>query len=131
MNLVKYLNESLENIEDIDEANMTANMDGGEGPVKTPSAFKKSNGTDPELEPDDAGEVFDYKKAKKEKPHFESLFKKLAGSMFYLNETPSWSVDQQKMVNQIKRAQREGVSIFKLPMKTQAFYKKYKDAFKK
>lgn len=44
-----------------------------------------------------------------------------------INET--WSTYEQKMVNQILRAKKEGTPIYILPMKTQEFYRKHKDKF--
>jgi len=54
--------------EELDENNVTANMDGGAGPPKTPHAFAKS---EEELDNDHI-EVFGYKKAKKTKMNTES-----------------------------------------------------------
>ena len=62
--------ESKETLQDdeLDEANVTANMDGGAGPPKTPHAFAKS-----EDDMDDEHiEVLGYKKAKKTKMNTES-----------------------------------------------------------
>lgn len=56
--------------EDIDEANVTGNMDGGAGPIKTPNAFAKSEDED-DLDTDHI-EVLGYKKAKKSKMNTES-----------------------------------------------------------
>mgnify|MGYP000026465116 FL=1 len=56
--------------EDIDEANVTGNMDGGAGPPKTPNAFAKSEDED-DLDTDHI-EVLGYKKAKKSKINTES-----------------------------------------------------------
>ena len=56
--------------EDIDEANVTGNMDGGAGPIKTPNAFAKSKDED-DLDTDHV-EVLGYKKAKKSKINTES-----------------------------------------------------------
>ena len=62
--------ETLEQEEEIDEANVTGNMDGGAGPPKTPHAFAKSEDED-DLDPDHI-EVLGYKKAKKSKVNTES-----------------------------------------------------------
>ena len=56
--------------EEIDEANVTGNLDGGAGPPKTPNAFSKSQDED-DLDTDHI-EVFGYKKAKKTKLNTES-----------------------------------------------------------
>jgi hypothetical protein len=70
-------------MEELEEMNVTGNLDGGEGPPKTPGAFKKSDGTDDEDEPDhDAVEVFDYKKTKNPKLNTESsMYKKMISQM--------------------------------------------------
>jgi hypothetical protein len=54
-----------------DEANVTGNMDGGAGPIKTPNAFAKSTDED-DLNIDNI-EVLGYKKSKKSKSNFESI----------------------------------------------------------
>jgi len=55
--------------EELDEANVTANLDGGAGPPRTPYAFAKS---EDDMD-DDHIEVLGYKKSKKSDKHFESL----------------------------------------------------------
>jgi len=65
---------------DLDEANVTGNIDGGEGPPKTPYAFGKS-----EDEKDNA-EVFDFKKSASSEKHFESIYKKMIATMEDLHE---------------------------------------------
>jgi len=76
---MKSLLKEIENkFEEIEEANVTANLDGGEGPVKTPHAFSKSKEED-ELD-DDHIEVLGYKKTKESKMNskkLESLERKL------------------------------------------------------
>ena len=62
--------ETLQEDEEIDEANVTGNMDGGAGPPKTPNAFSKSTDED-DLDTDHI-EVLGYKKAKKSKINTES-----------------------------------------------------------
>ena len=62
--------EALIEEEDIDEANVTGNMDGGAGPPKTPNAFAKSK-DEGDLDTDHI-EVLGYKKAKKSKINTES-----------------------------------------------------------
>jgi hypothetical protein len=76
----KFLMEQLESKfkkfeseEEIEEANVTGNMDGGAGPIKTPAAFAKSKDED-DLDTDHI-EVLGYKKSKKSKQHFESVSK--------------------------------------------------------
>lgn len=76
MSLEKDINKALKRlleIEDLEEVNVTGNMDGGEGPIKTPNAFKDVDAGDPDEEPEhDSIEVFDYKKANTNKQNFES-----------------------------------------------------------
>lgn len=73
--LIKEIEDKFEEIE---EANVTGNLDGGEGPVKTPHAFSKSKDED-DLD-DDHIEVLGYKKSKENKMNtkkLESLERKL------------------------------------------------------
>ncbi len=68
------------------EANVTGNLDGGEGPPKTPYAFGK------EEDEKDNAEVFDYKKAKDTSNHsvkMESTYKRMMKQLsgFELNES--------------------------------------------
>ena len=78
----KFLLEQLEEVfetlenketlqeEEIEENNVTSNLDGGAGPPKTPNAFAKSEDED-DLDTDHI-EVLGYKKAKKTKVNTES-----------------------------------------------------------
>ena len=73
-----FLKEIEEKFDEIEEANVTANLDGGEGPIKTPHAFSKSN--DEEDLDDDHIEVLGYKKSKEKEMNtkkLESLERKL------------------------------------------------------
>jgi len=73
--LIKEIEDKFEELE---EANVTANLDGGEGPPKTPHAFSKSEDED-DLDTDHI-EVLGYKKSKEKKVNtkkLESLEKKL------------------------------------------------------
>ena len=71
---MKSLIKEIENkFEEIEEANVTANLDGGEGPVKTPNAFSKSKDED-DLD-DDHIEVLGYKKSKENKMNTKKLLK--------------------------------------------------------
>lgn len=75
----KRLRELLE-MEELEEANVTANLDGGEGPVKTPKAFAKSKDED-DLD-DDHIEVLGYKKEVVGNRNFEgSEFKRVASEL--------------------------------------------------
>lgn len=74
-NLIKEIENKFEEIE---EANVTGNLDGGEGPVKTPHAFSKSK--DEEDLDDDHIEVLGMKKSKESRMNtkkLESLERKL------------------------------------------------------
>jgi hypothetical protein len=63
--------KQLESEKEIEEANVTANLDGGAGPPRTPRAFAKS---EDDMDNDHI-EVLGYKKSKKSKQHFESVSK--------------------------------------------------------
>jgi len=76
----KFLMEQLESKfkefeseEGLEENNVTANMDGGAGPIKTPNAFAKSQDED-DLDTDHI-EVLGYKKSNKSKQNFEAISK--------------------------------------------------------
>src|SRR5210317_1678867 len=60
-----FLKEIEDKFDELEEANVTANLDGGEGPIKTPHAFAKSKDED-DLD-DDHIEVLGYKKSKEKK----------------------------------------------------------------
>tara|TARA_R110001606_G_scaffold330808_1_gene478514 strand:- start:281 stop:769 length:489 start_codon:yes stop_codon:yes gene_type:complete len=66
--LIKEIEDKFEEIE---EANVTGNLDGGEGPIKTPHAFSKSKDED-DLD-DDHIEVLGYKKSKENKMNTKKL----------------------------------------------------------
>ncbi len=73
-----FLKEIEEKFDEIEEANVTANLDGGEGPIKTPHAFSKSKAEE-DLD-DDHIEVLGYKKSKEKEMNtkkLESLERKL------------------------------------------------------
>ena len=73
--LIKEIEDKFDEIE---EANVTGNLDGGAGPPKTPYAFSKSKDED-DLD-DDHIEVLGYKKSKEKKTNtkkLESLERKL------------------------------------------------------
>ena len=73
--LIKEIEDKFEEIE---ESNVTANLDGGEGPIKTTHAFAKSKDKD-DLD-DEHIEVLGYKKSKEKKMNtkkLESLERKL------------------------------------------------------
>ena len=73
-----FLKEIEEKFDEIEEANVTANLDGGEGPIKTPHAFSKRKAEE-DLD-DDHIEVLGYKKSKEKEMNtkkLESLERKL------------------------------------------------------
>jgi hypothetical protein len=76
----KAVTKAVTNEEELEEGNETGNLDGGEGPPKTPHAFGE------EEDEKDNAEVFDYKKSKTTDKHFESTYKKMITSMESLNE---------------------------------------------
>lgn len=81
----KDINKALQRlleIEDLDEVNVTGNMDGGEGPVKTPNAFSKSK----EEDENDNAEVFGYKKTDTKQKNFESSQYKRMMNQLHLSE---------------------------------------------
>ena len=62
------------------------------------------------------------------KQEFDSIAKRLLNKES-VNEDKEWSSYEQRMVNQIKAAKKEGLGMYQLPMKTQDFYRKHKDKF--
>ena len=66
--------------EELDEANVTGNMDGGEGPVKTPHAFGE------EEDEKKNAEVVGYKKVPSSDKQFERVYKKMMATMEDLHE---------------------------------------------
>ena len=100
------LKEIEDKFEEIEEANVTGNLDGGEGPVKTPNAFSKSKDED-DLD-DDHIEVLGYKKAKESKMNskkLESLESKLENK---INEI---SYKEYKKDDNLKQHQKINHSI--------------------
>ena len=65
---------------ELDEMNVTGNLDGGEGPPKTPYAFGK------EEDEKKSAEKLGMKKAASSEKHFESTYKKMMATMEGLNE---------------------------------------------
>lgn len=69
--LLKEIEAKFEEVEELEETNVTANLDGGAGPPKTPKAFTKDKDED-----DMAGdhiEVLGYKKSKESKMNSKKL----------------------------------------------------------
>jgi len=103
----KDTQEALEKFgEELDEMNVTGNLDGGEGPVKTPHAFSKSK-DDKDLDNDHI-EVLGYKRVK-EKPHkvFVSEFKKMAGSLHEINYNEYKKDESATSKQKVNRAIKE------------------------
>ena len=106
--LLKEMNDKFEEIE---EANVTANLDGGEGPAKTPNMFAKD--TDEDNMDSDHIEVFDFKKAKKSKKNqktMESLEDKLEAKINEISykeyKKDDSRKDYQKVNDSIKKINR-------------------------
>jgi hypothetical protein len=66
--------------EDLEEMSVTGNLDGGEGPVKTPYAFGKKE------DEKESAEKVGMKKTAASQRHFESAYKKMMTTMEGLNE---------------------------------------------
>lgn len=108
--LIKELNDKFQQYEEeeLDEANVTSNLDGGEGPPRTPMAFSKSNDED---DLDDEGiEVLGYKKTKKSNKHtkameaFENKMESLINEISYKEYKKDDSrKDYQKINDSIKK----------------------------
>tara|TARA_R110000803_G_scaffold114294_4_gene182761 strand:+ start:214 stop:702 length:489 start_codon:yes stop_codon:yes gene_type:complete len=109
---MKSLIKEIENkFDEIEEANVTANMDGGEGPVKTPNAFSKTKDED-ELDSDHI-EVLGYKKTKESKMNskkLESLENKLEAKINEISykeyKKDDSRKDYQKVNDAIKKINR-------------------------
>ena len=109
---MKSLIKEIENkFDEIEEANVTANMDGGEGPVKTPNAFSKTKDED-ELDSDHI-EVLGYKKTKESKMNskkLESLENKLEAKINEISykeyKKDDSRKDYQKVNDSIKKINR-------------------------
>ena len=103
------LNEISEKFEELEEINVTGNMDGGEGPPRTPNAF-----VDDENELDnDHIEVLGYKKSKKSKKNIktmESLERKLESKINEISykeyKKDDTRKDYQKVNDSIKKINR-------------------------
>ena len=80
----KYIKESEETEEELEEANATANLDGGEGPVKTPYAFHDDDKKGKKKQKDNATTATDFELVK------DSLYVRMMKSLNnagQLNET--------------------------------------------
>jgi hypothetical protein len=90
----QYMKEGLDaegdDTKDIEEANVTANMDGGEGPVKTPMAFSDGSAKAKKKQKDNAENSTDNELVKDTDKHsvkLESMYKKMISQMENINET--------------------------------------------
>jgi len=106
-----FLKEIEDKFEEIEEANVTANLDGGAGPPRTPNAFSKSK-DEKDLD-DDHIEVLGYKKSKKTNKHFramESLERKLEEKINEISykeyKKDDSRKDYQKVNDSIKKINR-------------------------
>ena len=111
--LIKEIEDKFEEIE---ESNVTANLDGGEGPIKTPNAFAKSDDED-DLDTDHI-EVLGYKKSKEKKMNtkkLESLERKLEQKINEISYKEFKNDDSRKNHQKINDSIKEINSImFKL-----------------
>lgn len=102
------LKEIEDKFTEIDEANVTGNLDGGEGPVKTPYAFSKSKDED-DLD-DDHIEVLGYKKSKEKKMNtkkLESLERKLENKINEISYKEFKKDDSRKQHQKINDSIKE------------------------
>tara|TARA_B110000858_G_C17747403_1_gene447999 strand:- start:736 stop:1224 length:489 start_codon:yes stop_codon:yes gene_type:complete len=106
-----FLKEIENKFDEIEEANVTANMDGGAGPVKTPNAFAKDDDED-NLDTDHI-EVLGYKKSKESKKNIaklESLERKLENKINEISykeyKNDDSRKDYQKVNDSIKKINR-------------------------
>ena len=119
--LEKDINKALRQLlemEDLEEMNVTGNLDGGEGPAKTPNAFSSTQ----EEDENDNAEVFGYKKVGDAKQNFESKsnYKKFMSEL-HLNEASykdykrdDSANSKQKVNNAIKEINRKLFEVEKL-----------------
>lgn len=100
--------QKYEENDELEEANVTSNLDGGEGPPRTPNAFSKSNDED-DLDSDHI-EVLGYKKAKKTNNYikamerFENRMEKQINEISYKEyKSDDTRKDYQKINDSIKK----------------------------
>ena len=106
-----FLKEIENKFDEIEEANVTGNMDGGAGPIKTPNAFSTTDDED-KLDTDHI-EVLGYKKSKEKKMNtskLESLERKLEAQINEISykeyKTDESRKDYQKVNDSIKKINR-------------------------
>ncbi len=102
---IRRIAEVLNEKEELDETNVTANLDGGEGPPKTPFAFSGDRDIDKEKEEDNAENSTGYKIVKKAPKKIfvgnmgESLYKKTMNELTYKDYKRDESSTPKKKVN--------------------------------
>ena len=102
---VKRIAEVLQKKEELDETNVTANLDGGEGPPKTPFAFSDDRDSDKEKEKENAENSTGYKivQAAPKKIFVgtmgESIYKKTMNELNYKDYKRDESSTPKKKVN--------------------------------
>jgi len=111
-----FLKEIEDKFEELEETNVTGNLDGGAGPPRTPKAFAKS--TDEDDLDDDHIEVLGYKKSKEKKMNtkkLESLERKLENKINEISYNEFKSDDSRKQHQKINDSIKEINSmLFKL-----------------
>lgn len=108
---MSFLKEIENKFDEIEESNVTGNMDGGAGPIKTPNAFVK-DGDEDKLDNDHI-EVLGYKKSKKSNMNttkMESLERKLEKKINEISykeyKSDDSRHDYQKVNDSIKKINR-------------------------
>lgn len=102
------IKEIEDRFEEIEEANVTGNLDGGEGPVKTPHAFASSEDED-DLDSDHI-EVLGYRKSKKDKLNtrkLESLERKLERKINEISYNEFKNDDSMKAHQKVNQSIKE------------------------
>lgn len=109
--MMSFLKEIENKFDEIEESNVTGNMDGGAGPIKTPKAFVK-DGDEDKLDNDHI-EVLGYKKSKKSNMNttkMESLERKLEKKINEISykeyKSDDSRHDYQKVNDSIKKINR-------------------------
>jgi len=111
----KMLSELDKSQEELDEMNVTGNLDGGEGPPKTPFAFGKGRNMDKKKTKDIATSSTGFTVVGEDKPNIyykgnigESTYKKVMSEMNYRDYKKDESMNaKQKVNNSIKEVNRK------------------------
>ena len=102
---IKRISEELQKKEELDETNVTSNLDGGAGPPKTPFAFSGDSESDKKKEKENAENSTGYKMVKKgPKKIFvgkmgESIYKKAMNELTYKDYKKDETSTPKKKVN--------------------------------